>query len=81
LDVARKISFKWDNGFLVVEESPQGIIVRASNTEIEFSLRSITVKGLYQGLREYEEAPKSQYKNCTGFLEPLHILLTPDKDP
>ena len=51
----RKLSFRWSEGFLIVYEDPEGLVVEGTNSSITFGPREIIVKGLYQGLREREE--------------------------
>ncbi len=56
-------SFKWGEGFIIVSLEDEDLLVKAANSTIGFSERSVFVEGLYEGIREYEESPKSQGKN------------------
>jgi len=59
----RKLSFRWSEGFIHVYHGPEGLVVDAANTRIVFSERQIAVEGLFEGIREYVEGSRGEYKN------------------
>ncbi len=58
----RVVSFRWFKGFLVVSMSRDGLSIMGSNSRIVLGDRQISVRGLYQGMREYDENPRAQVK-------------------
>lgn len=58
----RKLSFRWREGFIHVYHGHEGLVVDASNTRITFSERQISVEGLFEGIREYPEGSRGEYK-------------------
>ncbi len=58
----RVISFRWFKGFLIVSMGRDGLSIMGSNSKIVLGDRQISVKGLYQGMREYAENPRAQVK-------------------
>ena len=58
----RKLSFRWYEGFLLVYQGAEGLVVDASNTRLTFAPRQIEVDGLFAGTREYPEGSRGEYK-------------------
>ncbi|MCE4624803.1 MAG: hypothetical protein F7C35_02930 [Desulfurococcales archaeon] len=58
----KRISFRWNEGFLIVFESVEGLVIEGSNSRIALGQRQVTVEGLFEGYREHEESPRAQYK-------------------
>ncbi len=57
-----KISFRWREGFIVVYSSPEGLVVEAENSRLVFGQRQVSIEGLFEGIREYEEQGRAALK-------------------
>lgn len=58
----KRVSFKWGEGYLIVYEERGDLMVEAANSRIAFSPREIRIEGLYEGMREYVEGGRGEWK-------------------
>lgn len=58
----KRVSFKWREGYLVLTDNNGELVVEALNSTITFTVREVLVKGLFEGLREYVEGGRGEWK-------------------
>ncbi len=61
--MARVYSFKWsDCGYVAVSSSSEGLTVEGENLRVTFGLREVSVRGVYEGLREHMQDQRGTKK-------------------
>lgn len=59
---SKEISFQWRDGYIIVSGGEDELVVDAANSRITFSMREVSVNGLFQGVREHAEGSRGERK-------------------
>ena len=59
---SKEVSFQWRDGYIIVTGGDDELVVEASNSRVTFSLREVSVQGLFQGVREHLEGSRGERK-------------------
>ncbi len=74
----KRVSFKWRDGYVILRDDGGDLIVEGSNSVVRFSIREVSVKGLFQGIREHVEGRRGERKIVyIDFAFPLKGLENP----
>ncbi len=60
--MARVVSFRWREGFLVAWAESGSLVVEGGNSRLRFDQREVAVEGLFQGVREHLEGRRGERK-------------------
>ena len=55
-------SFRWGDGYIIAKLKDDDLVIEGGNSVLGFSERGFYIRGLYEGVKEYDEGPKSPRK-------------------